>query len=225
MSELDVVAKTHWYPPVREEAMKARAAIAGKTAVETSIPHREFGFEFFRYALAGDNEQPRASSIPAFVHSKDELDASELARYAFETTYDAYASESATSTRVRVVPAVGLRLPRGVLLGTDRGEWGGELVYVDSSGTLRIARRENVHGIHRVGNRTVAVVGLAHGISDEGRLEEIELRPDGTVQTRLWRILPGAPDESGVLRDGSLFVRCSEADVVVQPDGTMHLSP
>jgi len=224
LHDLEMLAGTHWYPPVRAAAEKARAAITGRASYQTPLEHREFASFFFEYEH-DDNQRFRASSSPAFSSSEPLLTDAERAMYVYETRFDANAPESPDEHRVRVTPAVGLKIAKGVLLGSDRGEWGGELVYVDRAGRSQIVARQNVQSIHQLGRRLVVVAGLAHLLTDEGRLEEVVIDSRGTVHTRFWRALPGAPEQSGIVQNGSLFVRCTQADVIIDPDGTMRLAP
>lgn len=87
-----------------------------------------------------------------------------------------------------IFPAFG-----GVLLGSDRGEWGGELVFRDRSGTLQRLVDQNVRGIVRMPSGIVVFTGLAHLGMSAGAIYSVSRRADGSVVATLIRQLRGAP--------------------------------
>lgn len=68
-----------------------------------------------------------------------------------------------------------LQVSDGYLIGTNRGEWGGELWWFDNSGERkRQLFDKNITGIHRIGEEVVALSGLAHLSVSFGSLLIIE---------------------------------------------------
>jgi hypothetical protein len=92
-----------------------------------------------------------------------------------------------------VVPDYSLDAFGGHLLGTDRGEWIGKLMFQDADGHLTTLLNENVHGIVKNADGIFAFTGLAHLSLNEGYIHFVTQEPHGPVLvTRLGR-LPGAP--------------------------------
>jgi hypothetical protein len=97
-----------------------------------------------------------------------------------------------------VLPAFG-----GKLLGTDRGEWIGELQFqAETSGTERLLH-ENVHGIVENHAGIFVFTGLNHMGTNVGYIYAITLtRNNDVVATRFGRI-PGAPSDVTQHSDGT----------------------
>jgi len=91
-----------------------------------------------------------------------------------------------------VVPDHSLDAFGGHLLGTDRGEWIGKLMFQDADGNLTTLLNENVHGIVHNQDGIFAFTGLAHGTLNEGYIYIVSREPSGPSVSRLGR-LPGAP--------------------------------
>lgn len=81
----------------------------------------------------------------------------------------------------------------GRLLGTDRGEWIGELAFEDRDGSVETVLNENVHGIVENPAGIFVFTGLDHLGGNVGTIYSIDMTADrDVVATRLGR-LPGAP--------------------------------
>jgi hypothetical protein len=81
----------------------------------------------------------------------------------------------------------------GVLLGSDRGEWGGELVFRDRDGKFHQLINRNVRGIVRTPSGIVVFVGLAHLFGSAGGIYRVDLGADGAVVATLIHDLRGSP--------------------------------
>ncbi|WP_148040948.1 hypothetical protein [Montanilutibacter psychrotolerans] len=92
-----------------------------------------------------------------------------------------------------VVPDHSLDAFGGRLLGVDRGEWIGKLLFQDADGTLDTVLAENVHGIVRNSNGIFVFTGLAHMSVNEGYVHTVAREPDGRVTVSPLGRLPGAP--------------------------------
>ncbi|MGN2251372.1 hypothetical protein ACFWZ1_14975 [Frateuria sp. GZRe14] len=81
----------------------------------------------------------------------------------------------------------------GQLLGSDRGEWGGELVFRDAKGTIHPLLKHNVQGIVPMPFGMVVFTGLAHMGQSAGAIYRVIRRADGSVAPELLHQLRGAP--------------------------------
>jgi hypothetical protein len=102
-------------------------------------------------------------------------------------------------------PSVGLAVPGGVLLGDDRGEWGGELVFKPSSGQTQLVVARNTHGIALMPFGVVAFVGMAHG-RPTGSILLVERKGEAYHAHNLVK-LAGTPVDVARTDDGDLLFR------------------
>ena len=87
----------------------------------------------------------------------------------------------------------------GRLLGTDRGEWIGRLVFEAQDGTRYTLLGQNVLGIVRNSSGVYVFTGLAHLGSNEGFIYHVAPAPGGHVTASLLGRLPGTP--SNIVQD------------------------
>lgn len=116
--------------------------------------------------------------------------------------------------KISQTPQVGVRVPNGWLLGADRGEWGGELVFKEDNKEPYYILEENIGGLFKLGERFIAVTGLAHLTLNNGLIYEVKFM-DGKWRAEPWRALPGAPRNSGKLKSGEVMVATSGGGIVV----------
>jgi hypothetical protein len=126
----------------------------------------------------------------------------------------------------RQIPDVALRVSDGWLLGSDRGEWGGELVFRPDHGAIQRILEDNIENVYHVGSRTIAVAGLAHMMINHGMLYQLTRAPDGQWSAAPWRSLPGAPRSSWLLETGDLLINVSGGGTLIAAaDGSMQMAP
>ncbi|NTX54458.1 HEAT repeat domain-containing protein [Myxococcus sp. CA039A] len=215
---LERVAKEHWYPFVRKGALQAIKVIRGE-ATYTEDPH--FPSEFLHYRFSVDDTPNPVE--PPFVPGSDELSEKDLKPLKYPMQVRTRAEKGWRVQNFQAEPGCGLRVANGHLLGTNRGEWGGELVHRSAKRATTVLLKENTRSIHRIGDTLVAVTGLAHLSSHRGMLYRIVPKGDSYV-AEPWRALPGSPKVAGTMEDGRLFISCAGGDVIVTPDGTLEMS-
>lgn len=251
VAALDRTATTHWYAPVRESAKRALRHIRKGTAYPLQFHEKNFPFEFFAYQHIDDTsaqcekfaelprEEPRRSKLyrrtaesalnalsytttvvsfgPPEPPDKDATDDDDGI---IKMTPDTMVEQRQT---VSQVPSVALRTGQGWLAGGNRGEWGGELVYIGDDGVRQTILERNVEDIFALGDRYVATVGLAHLSMGDGEVVALSRAPNGTWLAQTWRVLPGAPSTSYLTRQGELLVVTSGGSgLVISPDGRMR---
>jgi hypothetical protein len=85
----------------------------------------------------------------------------------------------------RMVGMYRLETDNGTIIGTNRGEWGGELIYKNDTLEYTILN-ENICGIINYNNEIYVLTGLSHlGIS-KGRIVKLELINDKWRSTFSW---------------------------------------
>lgn len=83
----------------------------------------------------------------------------------------------------------------GELMGDDRGEWGGELMFRDAQGGVHKVLGKNVHGIYVMPFGVAVFTGLAHMGMNSGEVYLVSLAKDGSAVATPFRTLAGAPME------------------------------
>ena len=229
---LAALERDHWYPPVRESAGRARAMIANREHHASGWHPQNFAFEFFDFENAGRDVKPcRAgsrSARKAFLPD-DDLQRALADNLAYDATIVGYVAgpggrPTRRETHHRQVPGAALRVTDGWLLGGDRGEWGGELVFVDGAGRSTTLVDDNIDGLARLGARVVAIGGLAHLMGNRGLAYEAVHDAKGRWTAHPWRVLPGAPWGSALQSDGSWLIDTNSGTIVLSPDGKLRMA-
>lgn len=114
-----------------------------------------------------------------------------------------------------------LEIEGGRLIGTDHGEWGGELGFIDEETTQTVID-ENVLAIVPRDGRIFAVTGLDHGGLNSGFIWEVARSNEGRWSARrLWR-LPGMPYEVVAAPDGTIGLFGRFGSVLYRTDDTLQ---
>lgn len=222
LPELGQLTRNHWSPVVRKAALKAINVIQGTEVYEPRWQPANFAFEYFGYQSVGYGPAAVRQKSWENLHFRtdpDVLSPSELNKITYSIKVAGYDEQGRHVERHDAKPCCGLRFGKGVLLGGDRGEWGGELAYQDETGVTRDLVQINTHAIHRMPFGVVAAVGLAHITMNSGYLYLITEEPGKPPIARPWKALPGSPMKSGILENGDLFVSCVGGDVLITPSG------
>jgi hypothetical protein len=98
----------------------------------------------------------------------------------------------------------------GRLLGTDHGEWGGELFFEDALGNLTKLLDENVQGIVTYQDRVLVFTGLNHMTVSRGDLYEAA-QSNGAIRLKHLGYLPGTPSNIVSRADGTVSFLVSGA--------------
>jgi hypothetical protein len=96
---------------------------------------------------------------------------------------------------IDVIPSYRLDAFDGQLMGDDRGEFGGELMFRDRQGSTRLLMKRNVHGIFQMPFGVVVFTGLAHMRSNVGGTYLVTASPESIPVVAPFRTLQGAPEE------------------------------
>lgn len=216
LSDLETVASAHWFPPVREWALRCMEVIEGKTTLEALANRRPDRSE----------DETRVVSLPTYWKSDPALLTPDQLRANKYTVHEKGRNDD-DAPMVHTFPwepVCGLRIGGGMLLGGNRGEFGGELVFRSSAGDT-VLFDDNIQGLCRMPFGVVAVTGLAHLVGRQGMLYLIDERNGATPNARAWKRLPGAPRQFGILENGDLFVACTWCDIVISAAGEISAAP
>jgi hypothetical protein len=110
-----------------------------------------------------------------------------------------------------------LSLGAGELIGSNRGEWGGELVWQPADGQAQPLIKHNVVAIEAAEGGAIVLLGLAHMGLVDGYAVRVSQRGDGGWSLSEVARLPSTAD--ALARIGpNLFAAWSEHRVVVFSD-------
>ncbi len=220
--DLRLLAKDHWSPVVRKAALKAINVIQGNEVYESRWHPSNFPFEYFEYenlGYASSEEAKKESAKNRFIAEAGRLSPAEVDRITYAIEIVGFDEKGRHVTKREARPDCALHFGNGVLIGGDRGEWGGELVYRDEKGVSQVLVAKNTHALHRMPFGVVATIGLAHLSMNSGYIYLVTAEPGGAPLAKPWKTLPGAPMRSGILENGDLFVACYGGDVLITPAG------
>jgi HEAT repeat protein len=110
----------------------------------------------------------------------------------------------------------------GDLVGTDHGEWSGELTWIPKQGVPEVLIRDNVHGMDYDNDGAIVLFGLAHLGFNYGYALKVSRNADGSWAEKDIARLPGEPqiwtrlkaDRIAVLTAGRVVVFSSKEGVL-----------
>lgn len=141
-------------------------------------------------------------------------------RFSYSAAVVGYDETGAHTTSFDAIPDFVFAVFGGHLLGADRGEWGGEMVFRDSGGAIHRLIDRNVRGIVRMPFGVIVFTGLAHLSQSTGAIYRVDQRPDGVVMATLFHTLPGTPEDIRWTTHGDLVFRVVIDDA--HPGGLFH---
>lgn len=250
---LTVAAEKHWHPAVRKEAQTALSHLKSADPYESAYHEKNFSLEFFRfYDFEMDTEPP--SEIPQAIQEPSagklyrSTSPAQIENLSYQSEIVSYGANDEDQQReekgekgiievhegnmvqhrkpITQIPDVALRVEGGWLVGSDRGEWGGELVFIADDGKRQSVLSENIHDLYAVGKKWIALGGLAHLSGNQGMVYELTLGRDAKWTAEPWRALPGAPHSSAKTESGEIFISTIRGgNILLSEDGTFRMAP
>lgn len=107
-----------------------------------------------------------------------------------------------TVERQMIQPSLIVNLGSNLLAGSNNGEFGGELVLIDTNDRVVLIGEMNVEDIYEMPFGLVVISGLAHMASNEG---EVNLITNNFKLTKLFSLI-GMPVSSWKLNNGDLLI-------------------
>lgn len=225
------VANRHWLPLIRAKAQITLAQIEGESPWaehssrdrrrRESAAYRDQLGERFGYCLL-----PPAPVPPEPALRKLRIDTSEqiLTTLAYEVnvSFDPIPLYRPRRTQV---PDVALRVEDGWIAGSNRGEWGGELLHVGDDGQHQLLSSDNTLDIFRVGDRLIAITEKPMR-EDGSQLQQLTRSDAGHWVSLPWRALPARVWDAALLDSGELWIGgIGGISVVVNSVGQMRTAP
>jgi HEAT repeat protein len=212
---LNTVASSYWLPEVRENAAQTVAAIRSPDGrLDSAVwKVRENGLPRDPFSFVTDGP------FQVKLGCK-----SNLWNWKGQTFKLSRPPGRASSLRFRKDPMF------GELVGTDNGEWGGQLAWLPYKGQPESLIRDgnNVVGMEYQSDGSVAAVaylGLRHLGFDYGFVLEVSVAADGTWNKSEIARLPGEPVAWGTISPGLFAVESNDRVVVFSAkDGILGLA-
>ena len=194
--EIEQVASRHWLPEVRNEALTVADALKGSERRMARL-----------LSVEGRDGAPRL-----FFFERELLQTQPPCRSQRWEWQDIRFSQPPTSTRVSRLP-----FGAGELIGTDRGEFGGELRWKSAAGQEQSIIKDNVVAIVPAEGGAIVLFGLAHLGLAHGYAVRVSQRDDGGWSLSEAARLPGRADTLATIGP-KLFAAWSDGRVVVFSD-------
>lgn len=158
---------------------------------------------------------PVVVSGPAVIESRlpdgHRSSQEDLAQFAYPTEITGYGEDGEHVKTIEFVPDHMLAAFDGQLLGGDRGEWGGELVFRDKDAVIHRMLEHNVRAIIRMPFGIAVFTGLAHMGMSKGAIYVVAQERGQLPRASLLHGLSGAPSDIKWTVDNDLVF-------TVQPD-------
>ncbi len=248
--ELLRVSQSHWYPAVKKSAKKAADRIKNGSLETIESDETNFLSGFFAYAYF-DIESCKTVSLGMIPENENiKLNRSSKSKEKEKLTYDSFilsygADDEEQQIKkdpngiiefnqynmvehreaIKQIPDVALKIEDGWLAGSDRGEWGGELVYLPNKGKMVKLLDDNIEDIYKFGDKYIAVTGLAHLTTNNGHIFQVH-RQGQDWKVEPWISLPGAPSSSWLVETGELLINTEGGgSILVSPEGNLRMAP
>ncbi len=205
------LSENHWYPPVRDKAKQALRMMRGEQTgrsgfyQDTKVPDPLVSYKNGEY-----------KTRRSYVSEQDSLDKAQLEKL----VYKAAVLRGMEPNRI---PEVGLKVTGGYLVGLDLGEFGGDVVFIDSSGQQTPSICWAPRGIHKLSSGIVAVTRGGH-LGEDAVLYRLSNTDGGLWRAERWKTLPGRPRKSGLLANGNLCVECDGGTFEISPAGEIKMA-
>jgi hypothetical protein len=152
---------------------------------------------------------------------KLKTDKDELKKLAYTATVYSFGQNGQQTDSIEQIPHVAVKLGDAWLAGSNRGEWGGDLVLIDVHGKSEILLNDNIHDIYKTANGVIVLAGLSHLVSNNGRIYLIT-KNGSSVDYRILFGLDGAPKDSWITNEGEIFINTSYGTSILKTDGTLQ---
>lgn len=118
-------------------------------------------------------------------------------------------------------PRAALQLVNGWISVADRGEWSGELRYVNRQKNIQLAKG-NFQEVFLVGTDAVVVKGGVY--SPDGRIYKLRQNDKEQWTLELWREIPATAEAVWQLADGRLVLQSRAGTFLLSSSGTLQMA-
>ena len=152
--------------------------------------------------------------------TSENLPASELPNFSYLVKETIRTFEGPKTHEFEQTPTVGLKTQDGWLVGSNRGEFGGELVFINNAGSRKILFKDNIKSIHKINQSIIVITGLSHLTHNVGRIYTITIESSQPT-SELTFALDGSPKRSFVTNNGELIIESDFGASILRRDGSL----
>ncbi|GGE85072.1 hypothetical protein GCM10008027_07410 [Pseudoalteromonas gelatinilytica] len=232
--QIEKVANTHWYKPLREFAQKVVVSIKANKDHESEYHPNNFAYDFLDYQqLREENhtcDKTDYKMVSEPVEAKryggreKKLDSFQYKNpMCSSDEYGDYYKDYCTSPESFVIPSLAVKFGEKWLTGDNRGEWGGELIAFAGSEAIETLLNENIEDVYVLGEYAYVITGLAHMSSNNGLIYRLEHTDAGYSIEPFYR-LPGAPRTSWKISDDSILINTVSGAVIFNPSDGLKMA-
>lgn len=232
--QIEKVANTHWYKPLREYAQKVVVSIKANKDYKSEYHPNNFAFDFLDYQQLREENHTCDKTDYAMVSEPIEAKLyggreKKLESFQYKNPmcsrekYGDYYNDYCSSPESFVVPSLAVRFGEKWLTGDNRGEWGGELVSFANSESPETLLNENIEDVYVLGEYAYVITGLAHMSSNNGLIYRLEDTEDGYNIKPFYR-LPGAPRTSWKINSESVLINTVSGSVIFHPQSGLEMA-
>jgi len=161
-------------------------------------------------------ENPQSKGKLQLKYNEDQLK-----KLTHNATVYSYGQNGREETSIEQTPHVAVRVGDASFTGSNRGEWGGELVLVEASGDTKILFKDNIHDIYNTKNGVIVISGLSHLMTNKGRIYLIT-KNESTIDYQILFGLDSAPEDSWITDSGEIFITTSYGTSILKQNGTLQ---
>ena len=119
-------------------------------------------------------------------------------------------------------PVVAVQVGEGWLLGSDRGEWGGALIYRSPEGKDTTLIKDNIEDVYKFPFGYVVTTGLSHMGLNDGSIYVVT-NENGEFKAEKLHGLVSAPKTSWILDNGGLLINMwGGVSAIFSTDGSLR---
>ncbi|CUA85890.1 HEAT repeat domain-containing protein [Pseudidiomarina woesei] len=219
IDDIEHVATSHWYTLVRDfAAVTAQRLRADQPPLEKDAQHyyshRARNCSAEQFAIMAEPEQIKIydrefKSLNQFSYKHPWC--------AEDSTSEAQdLAQFCASPESTVQPNVAAKVGDSWLTGTNRGEWGGEMMAQYQDGSTELILNENIEDIYSYGSTAYVPTGLAHLGMNNGVLYRTTEIAKGFAIEPIYR-LPGAPMSSWKINPQEILINTYSGPVIFNP--------
>ena len=129
----------------------------------------------------------------------------QLAELTFKFDIVSYGNNGRNVQEIDEIPHVALPVDNGWLLGSDRGEWGGSLVFKSNSGEQQNIIDDNIKDIYKYPYGYIVTAGLGHMALSRGSIYLVTMKNKKYVAEKLHSLV-APPKTSWLTSSGELLI-------------------
>ena len=146
----------------------------------------------------------------------------QLAELTFKFDIIGYDESGRNVEVIDETPQIALALENGWLLGSDHGEWGGQLVFKSHNGEQQNIIDDNIEDVYKFPYGYIVTTGLGHMGLSRGAIYLVTVKDNKFVADKLHRLV-APPSTSWLTSSGDLLINHrGTASTVFKSDGSLY---